>query len=402
MILNALGLRLRQSGLLDFSERVDVFGRAQLVEMVAPMRGWNALCDELQRGALDAEISGPGLYEDEHVDGHRSLLVDLVRRAPLNVIEAVLDRGADPNLGAPIEGAASENRTDVVALLLMRGAKPRGPTALRHAITAGNRELFELLVSHGADVMSRNSEGHSMLSMAQGFAAGPPTKATQAGISERIRDIMLLARTDEPGATLRYVKTRSKVTGAFGPFAKARWARQLNWILFALEGDHEAALEVIGGSARVERDVAKRRVVARAGRYVLRMTSSRWTWFLYAPEILRASTHFADASDEVRRLTAAWPGRVLLFRNMDVEAWVHGRLQHALTFDPAAIADEWRLKSVNAQCNAEALKRMDAFCEGEGLFLPHCHEVGDGLELVLQVENCASDAIERADVVVTW
>jgi ankyrin repeat protein len=99
-------------------------------------------------------------------------------------VRLLLDAGAAPSVHArgfngvaPINAAAAndakpnETCTEIVALLLERGADPEaaqggGATALLTAAFTRNRELAELLVAHGADPDSPADDGRTPRSLA--------------------------------------------------------------------------------------------------------------------------------------------------------------------------------------------------------------------------------------------
>ncbi len=89
----------------------------------------------------------------------------------------LLDGGADVNAMArnpmqvmPLHSAAAARNLAIVRALLERGApvnarQQKGWTALHAAGQSGDREMFELLVSHGADPNLPNEEGVTSASL---------------------------------------------------------------------------------------------------------------------------------------------------------------------------------------------------------------------------------------------
>jgi hypothetical protein len=133
----------------------------------------SALDRALVRAAADGDISGidellrAGANVNCTIDVGivSSPLISAAREGRLDAVRLLLDRGADPNLAAPIDGialihAAAEGHVDIVSLLLDRGASidqttPWDETALIRASGNGHLEVVKLLVARGADVNAR-------------------------------------------------------------------------------------------------------------------------------------------------------------------------------------------------------------------------------------------------------
>jgi ankyrin repeat protein len=92
-------------------------------------------------------------------------LIGAAREGRLDAVRLLLERGADPNLLAPLDEsalihAAAEGHVDIVSLLLDRGASIDHPArwgdnALHRASVNGHLEVVKLLVARGADVNAR-------------------------------------------------------------------------------------------------------------------------------------------------------------------------------------------------------------------------------------------------------
>jgi uncharacterized protein len=130
----------------------------------------SALDRELVRAAEDGDISGIDelLRAGANVNCTiiaSSPLIGAAREGRLDAVRLLLDRGADPNLAAAIDGsalihAAAEGHVDIVSLLLDRGASidqtaKFGNNALHWASANGHLEVVKLLVARGADVNAR-------------------------------------------------------------------------------------------------------------------------------------------------------------------------------------------------------------------------------------------------------
>ncbi len=79
------------------------------------------------------------------------------------MVRLLIDHGADANVGkcftdeTPLHEAARHGHTEVVQLLLERGARAgarnkNGVTALHFAVRAGHKDASDLLLAHGASM----------------------------------------------------------------------------------------------------------------------------------------------------------------------------------------------------------------------------------------------------------
>ena len=99
--------------------------------------------------------------------------------------QTLLDAGADPNLAytgfikaAPLHSALSGKHSDIVQLLLERGASPLAPsgegwTPLHYAAHNGDSDLVRYFLSKGANLQARSKDGKTPLDLAneQGFVS---------------------------------------------------------------------------------------------------------------------------------------------------------------------------------------------------------------------------------------
>ncbi|MBV9307180.1 MAG: ankyrin repeat domain-containing protein, partial [Acidobacteriaceae bacterium] len=92
--------------------------------------------------------------------------------------QALLDKGAPIDArstnamkNTPLHAAAAGGKTDLVQVLLQRGAdvnarQEGGWTALHAAAQAGNRPMVETLIAGGADLQARAANNQSPLDLA--------------------------------------------------------------------------------------------------------------------------------------------------------------------------------------------------------------------------------------------
>lgn len=119
----------------------------------------------------DAEALAAALPKDAPVDPgtlERPLFF-AAQSGHTDVVALLLERGADPNtvldFGSPLQKAARNNRVDVVDLLLRSGADANliagdlDQTALHEAAERGAMDTAKLLVQRGADVNARDRWG---------------------------------------------------------------------------------------------------------------------------------------------------------------------------------------------------------------------------------------------------
>ena len=121
------------------------------------------------RQALESD---PGAVQAVAADGFQALhLASFFGR--LEVVEALLAAGADPNSAAanqsavrPLHSAAATRQADIAARLLQAGGDPNarqegGWTPLHAAVLNGDRALEALLLAHAADPTLANDDGRT-------------------------------------------------------------------------------------------------------------------------------------------------------------------------------------------------------------------------------------------------
>lgn len=132
-----------------------------------------------------------------------------IYHSPLSFLHQLLDLGADPNLAVddgfpPLIAALSCGRTDVLLLLLERGADPNAQrgindyTPLHMAVAQRNAHAALMLLDHHADTGARTriDDCETPLEMASGM---PAIADLLAGVRRRLRPgLTILA--DIPGA----------------------------------------------------------------------------------------------------------------------------------------------------------------------------------------------------------
>lgn len=109
----------------------------------------------LKRGV---DVNGLGRWGWSDSAGGTALLT-AIERGDLEMVELLLDAGADPSRGSrgdsgwtPLQAAAGLSRHEIAQLLLDAGADANRDEPLVGALQVGNLRTAELLVQHGADV----------------------------------------------------------------------------------------------------------------------------------------------------------------------------------------------------------------------------------------------------------
>ena len=92
-------------------------------------------------------------------------LVYAVQKGRTEIVETLLDAGADVNKRTPLIAALRQNQVEIVKILLGKGADVNieNGIGLRIAANSGHIVLVKLLLDKGADITLRTSEGETAL-----------------------------------------------------------------------------------------------------------------------------------------------------------------------------------------------------------------------------------------------
>lgn len=121
------------------------------------------VCDAIVSGKLDKAMKLVKAGADPNA-GHGCALIASATRGQLQMVELLLDRGANPNrivsgdlrivMGGttPLVAAVQSRKAEMVRLLLQRGANPRDDfEAFSIVLNFADVDMAELLLSHGAN-----------------------------------------------------------------------------------------------------------------------------------------------------------------------------------------------------------------------------------------------------------
>jgi ankyrin repeat protein len=120
---------------------------------------------------LHQSIDGPLVFSS-------SLLIDVIAKGTVQMVQAVLDRGANPNARNPRPALFyALAKPEIAELLIARGANVNArdgeTTALMEATQSGYTEAVRLLIRHHADLNARDDKGRSALDIATDAPAVP-------------------------------------------------------------------------------------------------------------------------------------------------------------------------------------------------------------------------------------
>jgi hypothetical protein len=249
-------------------------------------------------------------------------------------------------------------------------ADEEGDTALHRVLRDVTRVC--LLLQHGANPLQSNVVGVTPLALAEEQPHWyPDTLSTlRAWVDRRHRDSSSAAvewtDTHQPH-TLSALRERRRETG-----------HRFLWLAApgTLSGCETALLDALGGSVRVEHDIADREVHARAGFFCLDLTGP-WMVFLAVPGSPRMSV--SDRAN-ARRLSVAIASAL-------GRCWM-------LSDESIALVTPGGSRGIGAGREASAhpsrktaeSEAMDVELRGEGLRLPYIEVTTDGLSPRLRVD----------------
>jgi hypothetical protein len=376
------------------------FRRGALLE---PPSGWEGLCHAVESGPLR-----PLLNTWSARGGGIPLLSTFIETERLDIVQAALRAGADPNLAktpdAP-EGAEGESPTRLctpqqLELLLEAGADVRLPQhqhALYNMVSRRATVLVEALLARGADPLV---VGLSAYDAARENCTRPDAGDVEREIFEivaRAARTCVLSRPEAP--SVRWMRPARK--RGFERLLRDRLDAGIGFGLVASRGKLDVVAEAVCatfGGRRVEAQVADRRVMGGDGLFVLQLRGSEWVLALTAPAVRRIGSdlprHRAVASDLFARTgTEAWLATSVGIFVVGAE---ERRILVRAEDDPRSqTMSSRRFDHRDEEMAATAIEAM----RQAGLAIPFFRERSNGLELVMEVEGTRS-SLEQATIVV--
>lgn len=188
--------------------------RCLIISAFFILQNVQASADEVADAARSGDIDRLVLLLDEGApvegDGDVQPLHFACMAGQADAVRVLLERGADPNaasvLGTPLVIASGRKHTDVVELLIVKGADPvltggrEEHTPLHAAAHAGATDIVRLLIDYGVDPDARTKYGEPALHLAakrdhietaevlqaasKWIPPQPPTEADLAAIDE--------------------------------------------------------------------------------------------------------------------------------------------------------------------------------------------------------------------------
>ncbi|KAI5365832.1 Putative ankyrin repeat-containing domain superfamily [Septoria linicola] len=156
-------------------------------------------------------------------DGIYTPLCSAIRDNHEDLVERLLQAGADPNLPAlehPIYKCVTYHRTHILPMLLQAGAdlnKPKG--IIEHAVAHDDQDALVYLLDHKVDINARSAAGHTALTTAirenkmdlidflLGHGADPAVRGQDWPISLAVKNPQILAKL------LPYIPTSKIIKG---------------------------------------------------------------------------------------------------------------------------------------------------------------------------------------------
>ncbi len=157
------------------------YGKAEIAKWLAgqgPLSLFEAAAVGDAGKAEDALTANPDLVNAFAPDGFTALGLASFFGHP-DVVDLLLERGADPNIASqnnlhvmPLHSAVAARHLDIARELLSEGADPNahqqdGFTPLHEAAQNGQAEMVELLLAYGADPAVTKDDGKTALDLAR-------------------------------------------------------------------------------------------------------------------------------------------------------------------------------------------------------------------------------------------
>jgi cytohesin len=326
-----------------------------------------------------------------------------------NIVKALLEAGADPNLGdgeketPPIYHAARNSDARVVEILLKAGADPDrknklGFAALVAAADHDSLEIVRMLLEAGSDPkITEDQSGQTAMNVEHGLNGAAikallreAVKKRQAGKPEKGQRLSFLARKKGfNAATTRGVKD----------FQKFYYDSHPEWSVAFVRGpieDVSKAYSAMMKAVRRETDIAKKKINASSEFvHLLQLKGSPWTI------LLCALGYYADIKKEAQALSKQLKTRAFTYAAEDTSgAEGYELFENGELVESAFKGDEFQFESKRrSQPQFDEKTFPDQIFAEEGIYLPACYPEDDGFDIKLVLKGLAPEDVARADFI---
>ena len=349
------------------------------------------------------------------------IVVMAARNGIAEIVAALVERGADPNLGSKRRGetallkAAERGFVKVVQALLAGGADPDKPsevglTPLIQAASAGELEVIRALIAGGADVRTRTQRGDTPIQCAEGPRA------------EEIRELLRgaarasVVKGDDVSGTvgLKTVGTRRvdslDLARGCQDFLRFMWSDQPEWCVVAVE----APIDKVGWNLAAHReaplwepDIAGKKIPpCKSALFLVKLRQQHWTIVVRSMFVV-AKADLVAAREDALLLAQRLQCRTALFTRseefplMRLMTYRSGEIEEEVAWDLEGNVKEFRSRLRKAGPLADDGRELgEILCKDLELFLPVCYPESDGYQLRLVAVGLGVEDIERADCVV--
>lgn len=374
-------------------------GEAADAVLARPDAGWGGLEPRLRGGGAQLSEWAP-LADHRSVPSDATLLSFAVDADDFELVAALLEAGADPNVGALGERSGSAllsraNSSLVATALVTAGAdlspsEEDGSTPLHFAREPA---VVRLLLEAGCDPLHQNHAGLTPLALADsGMVPRETFQMLRTAAMARVREL--------PGRGVIFERSRKATKDHGASFARRRLraSSDLHWTILGVAGVLDEVVDQLASvlSARaVERDVAARSVVARDGCFVFKPAGSDLVVAFVDSDDPRSGLPRRQRNmGHAVALSRASGRPVFLFRDMCLDE-VNGEDVRRVG------ANDDGDPRFESKPDAEIAADFDAACASRGIIVPDMTAEEDGLRQWLRVRGWKAEELGPVHFIVT-